>query len=96
MGIDAEFQAAYAGMNRKLWIARDHKVMIDLLKNMNFGVKKYLPRRGVMKTWFLTKVLDQLLLQEPEGIGVGGQIKTQLKADAMVIFAGPESRKSHR
>jgi len=41
MGIDAEFQAAYAGMNRKLWIARDHKVMIDLLKNMIFGVKKF-------------------------------------------------------
>jgi hypothetical protein len=37
-----------------------------------------------------------LSLQEPEGIGVGGQIKTQLKTDAMVIFAGPESRKSHR
>jgi hypothetical protein len=39
MGIDAEFQAAYAGINRKLWIAWDHKVMIDLLKNMILGVR---------------------------------------------------------
>jgi hypothetical protein len=37
MGIDAEFQAAYTGNNRKLWINWDHKVMIDLLEKYDFG-----------------------------------------------------------